>query len=85
MRLYRISFHAAFKQTWYNSALRPPLVLNPSLICDLLILNDSSNLVSSKSPYEPVPQTPFPSRGQSPKLVRTEDGGGRDGLSFGAL
>ena len=35
--------------------------------------------------YEPVPQTPLPSRGQSLKLVTTEDGGGRDGLSFDAL
>ena len=34
---------------------------------------------------EPVPQTPLPSRGQSLKLVTTEDGGGRDGLAFDAL
>ena len=34
---------------------------------------------------QPVPQTPFQSRGLSPKLVTTEDGGGRDGLPFGAL
>ena len=34
---------------------------------------------------EPVPQTPFQRRGHSTKLVTTEDGGGRDGLSLDAL
>ena len=37
------------------------------------------------SPYEPVPQTLFQKQGWSPKLVTAEDGGGRDGLPFGAL
>ena len=34
---------------------------------------------------EPVPQTLFQKQGWSPKLVTVEDGGGRDGLPFGAL